>query len=465
MNLQRVADSDYNEVSEQPITTTLDFDYVNSQEASFTNDIDYSKLQDGVYSVSFIFSDRSKNAITYPSGDEKFYFAVDNTAPQISVPRAKFEISDPANVISSNSMTLSFSASELSRDVDIDSIDITYVASDETTGSVDYEKTTNENNRIDLTFTVDPEKKYYIYTITAVDANGNENLITKKVGAKTICNGFVEVFGKTVNGAVKDSQIFIEGRTIVIPDMYVCDHEVTQGEYEEFMTYETKRPGSYGLGPDYPTYYVSWYSAVIYCNLRSVAENLTPVYYITINGQPVKDIDSWKNLGGITSIVKNEENKYYCNDNYNSPLNNPTNGIKYDETADGYRLPTEAEWEYIARGENNSSTIYSGSDTIEDVAWYKDNSTDNKSHQIKTKAPNSLGIYDLSGNICEWCYDRYSETISINTPGTGPTTEMGRVARGGSWHGDEHYDRVYDRYSREPTYTFDFGFRVVRNAR
>ena len=99
-----------------------------------------------------------------------------------------------------------------------------------------------------------------------------------------------------------------------------------------------------------------------------------------------------------------------------------------------FRLPTEAQWEFAARGGNNSQGyIYSGSNTIDDVAWYTSNSS-STTHPVKTKAPNELGIYDMSGNVLEWCSDWYgSYSSAAQTDPTGSSTGSNRVRRGGSW--------------------------------
>ena len=116
-------------------------------------------------------------------------------------------------------------------------------------------------------------------------------------------------------------------------------------------------------------------------------------------------------------------------------------------TGNNFRLPTEAEWEYAARGGNRSRGYqYSGNNNLSDVAWYDGNSG-NKTHPVGTKAPNELGIYDMSGNVWEWCQDWYGDySSSAQTNPTGPSSGSYRVCRGGSWNFNASYCRVADRH-------------------
>lgn len=129
-----------------------------------------------------------------------------------------------------------------------------------------------------------------------------------------------------------------------------------------------------------------------------------------------------------------------------------------------FRLPTEAEWEYAARGGSKSKGyLYSGSNTIGDVAYYYDNRSGSGATNVKSKSPNELGLYDMSGNVWEWCQDWYgSYSSSAQTNPTGPTSGSGRVLRGGSWGISAASCRVAYRNSVTPSYTYHYnGFRLV----
>jgi sulfatase modifying factor 1 len=128
-----------------------------------------------------------------------------------------------------------------------------------------------------------------------------------------------------------------------------------------------------------------------------------------------------------------------------------------------YRLPTEAEWEYAARGgSDGSSANYAGSSSIDDVAWYKDNSG-KKTHPVGQKQANELGLYDMTGNVWEWCLDWYGEYPSeAQTNPTGPSTGSYRVLHGGAWYCDTSLCRVTLRYRFTPASAYGFlGFRVA----
>ena len=153
---------------------------------------------------------------------------------------------------------------------------------------------------------------------------------------------------------------------------------------------------------------------------------------------------------------------------------NPVNKVSWNDCQDftrklnsltgaNFRLPTEAEWEFAARGGNKSRGYkYSGSDNLGSVAWYEDNSG-NKAHPMGGKSPNELGLYDMSGNVWEWCADRfgsYPSSSQINP--TGPSSGSNRVRRGGSWFSITMFGSVTNRYSGTPSLSDnDLGLRLA----
>ena len=137
------------------------------------------------------------------------------------------------------------------------------------------------------------------------------------------------------------------------------------------------------------------------------------------------------------------------------------------QTGKNYRLSTEAEWEFAARGGNGSKgNKYSGSNTASNVAWLAENSN-NTTHPVGTKSSNELGIYDMSGNVWEWCSDWYGEyNSSAQTDPHGASSGPNRVNRGGSWHHGAIYTRISFRGHYWPDFRFDYlGFRLARSSK
>ena len=200
-------------------------------------------------------------------------------------------------------------------------------------------------------------------------------------------------------------------RRVTVDGFYIGMLEVTQSQWEKVVgtsiyQQKSKAGGSstYGVGPDYPMYYVSWDEAMEFCRLLS------------------------------------------------------------NKTGRTYTLPTEAQWEYAARGGNrNEGAKYAGSNMIDAVAWYTDNSG-SSTHIVGSKRANALGIYDMSGNVWEWCKDWYASSYvsyDTNNP-VGPSSGSYRVIRGGSWNSNASGCRVANRgyYSPGNRY-YNLGFRVV----
>jgi formylglycine-generating enzyme len=232
--------------------------------------------------------------------------------------------------------------------------------------------------------------------------------------------------------------------SVTVSDFFMGANEVTQEEWSQYMPPKVWNP--MGTGDTYPAYYSSWYEVIKYCNLRSMNEGLTPCYMINGSEYP----EAW---GPVPTSTDTIWNAAICNWN-----------------ANGYRLPTEAEWEYAARGgiHNLDNFRYSGCNLETDLtnyAWYFFN-TVSYTHPVGTKLPNQLGLYDMSGNAWEWCWDWYSNSYYSTSPGKnprGPDTGTSRIRRGGYWSGMSSDCRVSYRGSFPPDYDFGYiGFRLVR---
>ncbi|MBW7873668.1 MAG: SUMF1/EgtB/PvdO family nonheme iron enzyme [Ignavibacteriales bacterium] len=205
---------------------------------------------------------------------------------------------------------------------------------------------------------------------------------------------------------------------VTMSDFYIGKYEVTQ---ELWVSVMGSNPSDF-KGSKLPVERVSWYEAVEFCNRLSDKEGLQRAY-----------------SGSGANIT--------C-----------------DFNANGYRLPTEAEWEYAARGGKQTKNYkYSGSDNTGAVAWYGDNSGD-KTHEVGLKQPNEIGIYDMSGNVWEWCWDWYGDyTSPSQTNPKGPSSGTSRVLRGGSWGNDARRCRVASRGNLLPDIRYsNNGFRLAR---
>lgn len=215
--------------------------------------------------------------------------------------------------------------------------------------------------------------------------------------------------------------------SVTVSSFFIGKYEVTQELWETVMGYN---PSKRKVNKNNPVEYVSWFDAIEFCNKLSEIEGLQKAY--SRSGEEV-----------------------ICDFNSN-----------------GYRLPTEAEWEFAARGGNKSKGYeYSGSNDIYAVAWHTNNSAEKKknvnvTHPVGTKQANELGIHDMSGNVKEWCWDwygEYSASSQINPIGEFPGTFRERVSRGGSIFCIKNYCHFAYRNNQKPEgRSTNLGFRLAR---
>ena len=290
------------------------------------------------------------------------------------------------------------------------------------------------------------------------DTGGDDNNNDGGDGATTDSTEFVIIQGGTYTmGDVWNSGLMNEKptHTVTISDLELGTREITHSEYIEFMNeagidsnaihngnqliaiendvcaISFDGTSFYFKGSIYadtincPMIYVTWYGAIEYCNWLSEENDYQEVYTIS------------------------------------------EGNVSADFTKNGYRLPTEAEWEYAARSGGSDDHKWSGTNYESELgsyAWYNGNSGD-FTHSVGTKLPNDIGIYDMSGNVLEWCWDWYGDYSSDPQTNPNGATGSNRILRGGCFHRGTANSRVAFRFYANPTSgTFNYGFRLALNS-
>jgi len=208
-------------------------------------------------------------------------------------------------------------------------------------------------------------------------------------------------------------------RAVTVSAFYMGRFPVTQGEWYDVMgtnpsNFHSGHSAIVAAGVNWrnlPVETVSWYYALVFSNRLSIMRGLSPAYSIGGSTNP----DDW---GPVPTTS-----------------NATWNAVTVVPGSTGYRLPTEAQWEFAARGGNGSpgNFTFSGSNNAAEVAWHNANSG-NRTHEVGTLMPNALGLYDMSGNVFEWVWDWLGTYPSMaQTNPTGPAAGVNRVGRGGSW--------------------------------
>jgi formylglycine-generating enzyme required for sulfatase activity len=266
----------------------------------------------------------------------------------------------------------------------------------------------------------------------------------------------------TAQSSLPSAMIFVEGgryemgdrfltgeedelpvRNVHVASFYLSRYETTFEEFDQFVE-ETwcRRPDDHGFGRErHPVICVSWYDAILFCNWRSQKEGLTPCYSID---KLKKDPNNLGDADGLKWTVK------------------------WDKTANGYRLPTEAEWEYAARGgKKMRNYIGAGGNLVDTVGWHLANAKIG-TRDVGLKKPNELYFFDMSGNVGEWCWDWYAPNYTglENDNPIGPTSGSRKVVRGGGWDDLPTELRVSARRGEIPDRVDlrSVGFRMARSS-
>jgi len=323
---------------------------------------------------------------------------------------------------------------------EISSYTVTYHANSATSGTSPVQQTAAYGTSITLPNAGNLERTGCTFAGWNTSADGTGT--NYNAGASYTVNGNVTLYAKWIPEIemvwISSGSFDRDGNTITISSgFYMGKYEVTQEQYEAVMgtnhSFFSSNPAAGETQGKRPVERVTWFDAIEFCNKLSEQEGLTPVYTITnrnpTTGYPITDAT-------VTAIWSNN----------------------------GYRLPTEAQWEYACRAGTMTDWYFSDEESkLDSYAWY-DNNSSNRTHQVGVKLPNAWGLYDMHGNVWEWCWDWYGDyPAGAQSDPMGASSGTDRVLRGGSWSSSAGGTRSASRGCMNPAYELiDVGFRVVR---
>ncbi|MDX2072580.1 MAG: formylglycine-generating enzyme family protein [Haliscomenobacter sp.] len=250
----------------------------------------------------------------------------------------------------------------------------------------------------------------------------------------------IQVEGGSFNMGSDDRESEQPIHPVTLSSFYLAEYPVSQALWLAVVGGEN--PSNFP-GPHRPVESISWYDAAAFCNQLSLHCGYASVYFSDSAFQKSLSLEATQKIEYPNTIP-----------------------VFFNPQAKGFRLPTEAEWEYAARGGNKSGGFrYAGGDKLDEVGWYDDNSH-GETKAVGIKLANELGLYDMSGNVWEWCADQWDATYrgapKDGSAWLGLKEDVGRVLRGGSWYFNPQDCRPsYRSYDPPSSRNNDVGFRVV----